>query len=341
MELTTLCYIESNDSYLMLHRVKKSHDVNQGKWIGVGGHFEQGESPEDCLLREVKEETGLTLTRWQFRGIITFCFSPGNLCEYMCLYTADQFEGELSPCNEGVLQWIPKTEIPKLSLWEGDRIFLRLLDVNQPFFSLKLRYQGDLLSEAALDGKPLELFDIRDEQGNCTGGVRERHVAHEDGTLHGTSHIWITRSRPDGGFDLLLQKRSAFKDAHPGCYDISSAGHLCAGQDFLPSALRELWEELGITADPDDLTFLGFHRGFCADEFYGRPFRNREISAVYLYQKPVEISGLSLQKEEVESVRWMPFEELEQHVLAQDPLYCIYADELHMISDYLSKQTVQ
>lgn len=154
MELTTLCYIEKEDAYLMLHRVSKEHDVNKDKWIGVGGHFEKGESPEECLLREVKEETGLTLTNYRFRGLVTF-LNEGWEAEYMCLYTADGFEGELTACNEGKLEWVEKAKLNELNLWEGDRIFFRLLDEELPFFSLKLEYRGDCLVRAYLDGKEL------------------------------------------------------------------------------------------------------------------------------------------------------------------------------------------
>lgn len=154
-KLTTLCYIEKGDSYLMLHRVSKKHDVNKDKWIGIGGHFEENESPEECLLREAKEETGLTLTSWKFRGIVTF-ISEGWNTEYMCLYTADGYEGEIIPCNEGVLEWIRKEDLLKLNLWEGDKIFLKLLQENAPFFSLKLAYKGDVLTEAVLDGKKIK-----------------------------------------------------------------------------------------------------------------------------------------------------------------------------------------
>lgn len=149
--MTTLCYIEAEDSYLMLHRVSKKNDVNKDKWIGVGGHFEEGESPEECLLREVREETGLTLTSWRFRGIITFT-QEGYGTEYMCLYTADGFEGEIRECEEGVLEWIKKDELLKLNLWKGDLIFLKLLKDDMPFFSLKLSYRGDELTDAVLDG---------------------------------------------------------------------------------------------------------------------------------------------------------------------------------------------
>ena len=139
----------------MLHRVSKKHDVNKDKWIGIGGHFEENESPEECLLREAKEETGLTLTSWKFRGIVTF-ISEGWDTEYMCLYTADGYEGEIIPCNEGVLEWIRKEDLLKLNLWEGDKIFLKMLQENAPFFSLKLAYKGDVLTEAVLDGKKLK-----------------------------------------------------------------------------------------------------------------------------------------------------------------------------------------
>ena len=147
-KLTTLCYIEQDDCYLMLHRIKKKKDANEGKWIGVGGHFEKGESPEECLLREVYEETGLTLTSYRLRGIITFvCDEWGS--EYLHLYTADDFDGDLAAamenCNEGVLKWVPKKDIFDLSLWEGDKIFLKMLLETENIFSLKLEYQGDEL----------------------------------------------------------------------------------------------------------------------------------------------------------------------------------------------------
>lgn len=153
--LTTLCYIEKDDCYLMLHRVSKKNDINKDKWIGVGGHFQANESPEDCLLREVREETGLTLTSYQFRGIVTFITDGLEEAEYMHLFTANGFEGELIDCDEGTLEWVPKKDIYQLNLWEGDFIFHRLLDENAPFFSLKLVYQGNRLIEAVLDGKQL------------------------------------------------------------------------------------------------------------------------------------------------------------------------------------------
>lgn len=155
-KMTTLCYIERENRYLMLHRVRKADDENRDKWIGVGGHFEKGESPEECLLREVKEETGLTLTDYAFRGIVTFV-SDDHEAEYMHLFTATGFAGEVIDCDEGALEWIDKDALYALPMWAGDRIFLRLIASPHPFFSLKLRYAGGALVEAVLDGRPLAL----------------------------------------------------------------------------------------------------------------------------------------------------------------------------------------
>ncbi len=149
MKLTTLCYIEKDGCYLMLHRTKKQHDVNHDKWIGVGGKFEPNEMPEECLLREVKEETGLFLLNYRYRGILTF-IADGWESEYIHLYTATEFTGELTECTEGTLEWVPKEQIETLPIWEGDKIFLQLLMEDAGFFSLKLRYQGDELAESKL-----------------------------------------------------------------------------------------------------------------------------------------------------------------------------------------------
>ena len=178
--LSTLCYIEKDGKYLMLHRTVKKNDVNKDKWIGVGGHFEADESPEECVLREVKEETGYTLTSYRYRGIVTFV-SGNGVTEYMSLFTADGFEGEPVPCDEGELEWVDIEKVWKLNIWEGDKIFFRLLDENQDFFSLKLVYDGqDKLVDAALNGESMELFDILNPDGSKTGIVRERGVAHRE-----------------------------------------------------------------------------------------------------------------------------------------------------------------
>lgn len=148
-QLTTLCYIQKNDSYLMLHRVTKKNDINKDKWIGVGGHFEKGESPEDCLLREVKEETGLTLDSFDFRGIVTFVYND-EPAEYIHLFTSKNFSGTLIDCDEGKLEWVSFEKINSLELWEGDKIFLTLLQKNSPFFSLKLVYNQGILQNYTL-----------------------------------------------------------------------------------------------------------------------------------------------------------------------------------------------
>ena len=148
--LSTLCHIIKDDCYLMMHRVKKENDINKDKWIGVGGKFEYGESPEECLLREVKEETGLTLLNFKFRGIVTFCYGE-DVVEYMHLFDADEFEGELTDCDEGELVWVPIKEVCDLPIWEGDKIFFKLLAENADFFSLKLVYDtDDTLKEAVV-----------------------------------------------------------------------------------------------------------------------------------------------------------------------------------------------
>ena len=334
--LSTLCYIERDGQYLMLHRTVKKNDVNKDKWIGVGGHFEQDESPEECVLREVREETGYTLTSWRFRGIVTFV-SGNGVTEYMHLFTADGFTGEAVECDEGQLEWVAVDDVPKLNIWAGDKIFFRLLAEEAPFFSLKLVYDGhDKLVSASLNGKEMELFDLLDEDGRPNGIVQERGVVHWEGSLHGTVHIWITRET-ESGTEVLLQKRSANKDSNPGCLDISSAGHMQAGAGVMESALRELQAELGIEAAPEDLEFIGTHKAGYEKEFYGRMFRDRELMHVFLYNRPVEIEKLHLQEEEVESVQWVPLEELKNMVYERSVRSCIYQSEFDIMSGYLKE----
>ncbi len=334
MTLTTLCYIEKEDSYLMLHRIKKEKDINKDKWIGIGGHFESGESPDDCLLREAYEETGLTLTSFRFRGIVTFLCD--DITDYhMCLYTADGFTGTLKECSEGTLEWVSKDKIADLELWEGDLIFFELLKENAPFFCLKLRYIDNILKEAVLNGTSLELLDIVDEQGNPTGKVRERSLVHRYGDRHRTAHVWITRPNAGGSFDVLLQKRAETKESYPGCHDISSAGHIPAGCGYVESALRELEEELGITAAPEDLRFIGYRQVNARMEFQGRLFHDNEYSAIYLYEKPVNISFLTLQESEIESVLWMDYHTCLEQIRNGTLKNCIFLGEFELLGQSL------
>lgn len=155
MRNTSLCYIERGSEYLMLHRVKKENDENHDKWIGIGGKFENGESPDECILREMREETGLTALSWRARGIVTFVSDEWGT-EYMHLFTCDRFSGSMKDCDEGVLEWVDKSRLLSLPIWEGDKIFLRLLDEGAPFFLLKLCYKGDELIYAALNGEKIK-----------------------------------------------------------------------------------------------------------------------------------------------------------------------------------------
>lgn len=156
MKKTTLCYIEKDDSYLMLHRIKKKNDINKGKWIGIGGKFLPGETSEECLIREAKEETGLTLSDYELKAIVTF-ISDIYEDEEMHLYICKGFSGEIKDCDEGELRWIKKEEIFGLPLWEGDKIFLKFLLENQPFFNLRLKYKGDRLIQAVADNENIIL----------------------------------------------------------------------------------------------------------------------------------------------------------------------------------------
>lgn len=346
MTLTTLCYIEKEDSYLMLHRIKKEKDINKDKWIGIGGHFESGESPDECLLRETYEETGLTLTSFRFRGIVTFQYD--EITDYhMCLYTADGFTGTLKECSEGTLEWVKKDAVADLELWEGDLIFFELIKENAPFFCLKLKYEGNILKEAVLNAKPMELLDLVDGKGNPTGKVRERSLVHRYGNRHRTAHVWITRPNAAGSFDVLLQKRAGTKESYPGCHDISSAGHIPAGCGYVESALRELEEELGITAAPKDLRFLGYRQVNVRMEFGGKPFHDNEYSAVYLYEKPLDISALTLQESEIESVIWMDYRTCLEGILEGTLKNCIFLEEFKLLgraaggNDFQNAHTLQ
>lgn len=180
-----------------------------------------------------------------------------------------------------------------------------------------------------------EYFDIRDEKGEITGEVKERRAVHRDGDIHGTSHVWIVRENEKSGYDVLLQKRSDNKDSFPGCYDISSAGHIPAGSTYLESAVRELQEELGVTVDPMDLRFLGMHEGEVKTEFYGKPFHNHEMSAIFILEKNVKKEELHLQGEEVSGILWMDYLECLEGILQNTLHHCIFEDEFETLGTYL------
>lgn len=329
--MSTLCYIQRENSWLMLHRTVKREDVNKDKWIGVGGHFEEEESPEECVLREVREETGYTLTSYAYRGLVTFVSGDG-MTEYMSLFTADGFEGEAVSCDEGELEWVPSEQVWQLNIWEGDKIFFRLLEEGYPFFSLKLVYDGQGgLAGASLNGKPMELFDILNENGSKSGLVQERGVVHFQGSLHPTVHLWIVRKREDGSFDVLLQKRSAGKDSYPGCYDISSAGHVGAGEDILESVLREAREELGLEAAAEDLNWVGTHRRKKEAVFGGRRFRDYELGHIYFLDRDLDPSKLVLQESEVEQVMWIEYQACLRAVEEEAFPHCMDLEELRML----------
>lgn len=173
----------------------------------------------------------------------------------------------------------------------------------------------------------MEMFDVIDENGNKTGSIKERGVVHREGTLHATAHIWIARENEKSGYDILLQKRSSIKDSHPGCYDISSAGHICAGDSVLESALRELHEELGIDAKSEHLKEFGIQYKNYEGEFYGKPFKDHQRSILYLYSEPLDEKDLVLQESEIESVIWMDYLEALQAIRENTIKHCIYEEE--------------
>lgn len=179
----------------------------------------------------------------------------------------------------------------------------------------------------------MELIDIRNKDGSITGEVKEREKIHADGDLHGTSHVWIVRTNQKGSFDVLLQQRSSDKDSFPECFDISSAGHIPAGQGYLESAIREIHEELGLNVDKSELKFVGMHDGSVKTAFYGKTFANHELSAVYLYHKDIDVKKLKLQKKEVKSVKWMAYEDCLTEIRKGNQEYCIFEDEFVMLKE--------
>lgn len=185
----------------------------------------------------------------------------------------------------------------------------------------------------------MEYFDIRTPEGKITGQIKERSQVHRDGDIHGTSHTWLFRKNARGEWEVLLQKRSADKDSFPGCYDISSAGHIPAGEDYLPSALRELKEELGITAAPEDMHYVGMHDAKIHTEFYGKPWNNHELSAVYVLFCDMPADQMKIQKEEIEEVRWISFSECLGRMKDGTLNHCIFEDEMEMLAGFLDRLT--
>lgn len=182
----------------------------------------------------------------------------------------------------------------------------------------------------------MELFDIRTPDGKVTGRVKEREQVHRDGDLHGTAHVWLVRRKADTGWEILLQKRSQDKDSFPGCYDISSAGHIPAGSGYRDSAVRELEEELGIQAAPGELKFVGMHDALVQASFHGKPWKNHELSAVYVLYCDLEPEQMRLQKSELSEVCWIGYEECKESMKNPDFRHCIFEDEILMLGAYLN-----
>lgn len=181
----------------------------------------------------------------------------------------------------------------------------------------------------------MELFDIVDASGCPTGAVVSREQAHSEGICHRTAHIWVVRRRA-GKLQVLLQKRAEGKDSFPGCYDTSSAGHIHAGDAPLPSALRELEEELGIRAKAEDLHFAGTFRISYEAEFHGKAFRDNEVSFVYAYEGEVELQDLQLQAEEVSGAEWFELDYVRAQLAVKNPAFCVPPEGLKTIAAYLA-----
>lgn len=315
--LKFFCLLEQEDSYQILKEA-----------------LNEGESPEEGLLRTFKEK-GLTIPSWAYRGILTLVREelPD---QYIFLFGPQNSDWKKMEEGKRLAHWLKADKTMGALAKEEEKICLRLLLEELPFFSLKAVYNREhRLSSVLLNGKPLELFDILRKDGEKSGIVRERGVAHLEGSLHPTSHIWIVRKNQKGGWDLLLQKRSLQKDSNPGCYDISSAGHVAAGDAYLPAAIRELREELGILAEEGDLLLAGMRQAYFEAVFYGKPFRDYEHSAVYIYHKSVDEKKLVLQESEVSGIKWMEFEECRREVAEGSLKNCIYLDELEIVEEAL------
>lgn len=333
MKDATLCYIERDGQYLMMLRNKKQNDPNEGKWIGVGGKLEEGESPEECAKREISEETGLQATKLIYCGDVYFRSDVWEE-EIMRLFLVTEFEGELADCDEGELHWVDKDKIFDLHLWDGDRIFLKYLVSGREFDEMVLTYRGERLTSCRVDGEEVELIDVCNEDGSPAGYVASRDFVHWKGLWHTTNHMWAVRQNEGGRPELLLQLRAAGKRLYPSCWDISSAGHIPAGEEAVQGALRELREELGIDAAPDELEYIGT-LVMTYDDDYGEGYHDREHCRISILRKPVELSDLTLQESEVERVMWFGLDEL-THAMADGTLkHCLFEEELDFIRPHI------
>lgn len=330
MQETTLCYIEKDHQYLMLLRNKKPNDLNEGKWIGVGGKLEEGETPRQCALREIREETGLTALDLTARGVVHF-HSEAWGSEEMYLYTVADFQGELTDCDEGQLRWIDKAEVFDLKLWDGDRMFLQYLIDDAPYFDMTLCYDADdRLRQCIVDGHEEELFDIYHEDGSPARYIAGRGFAHLRGLWHITAHIWVVRPA-HGTPELLLQLRSRHKELHPACYDTSSAGHIAAGEELLTGAIRELSEELGLTAAADELQPIGILQS----TYDNGDYHDREHCHVFVYRADIADSDIRPQESEVDGVMWLTLDECRRAVQRSEFPNCIDPRELEMLAPLL------
>ena len=332
MKDATLCYIERDGNYLMLLRNKKSNDPNEGKWIGVGGKLEPGESPEECAKREIFEETGLKATSLTHWGDVLFRSDVWEE-EIMRLFLVTGFEGELTACDEGELHWVEKEKIFDLNLWDGDRIFLQYLISGRCFDVMELAYTGERLSSCTVDGAEEELFDVYNEDGSLAGYVASRDYVHWRGLWHATSHIWIIGNR-DGKPSLLLQLRAAGKRLYPSCWDISAAGHIPAGEDALTGAVREIGEELGLSVSPDELQYIGTMVMTYDDDWDGG-YHDREHCCIYLLHRQFDVSELTLQESEVERVMWIGYDELIGAMESGSLHHCLFMEELAFIRPFI------
>ena len=329
MKEATLCYLERDGQYLMLLRNRKKDDPNEGKWIGVGGKPEKGETPEECARREIREETGLTALSLTKYGTVNFISDIWE-GEIMHLFLVTDFEGELTECDEGELHWIDRDSVFDLNLWDGDRVFLKYLFNGKRFGEMTLEYRGDRLSRCVVDGAEEELIDVLNADGSPAGYVASRDFVHWKGLWHHTSHVWLIGENDQDAPTLLLQLRASGKRLYPSHWDISSAGHIPAGEDAVQSALREVEEELGVFPSVDDLEYLDTIR-VTYDDDDGEGYHDREFCHVYILRRNDDLSEFTLQPSEVEQVMWISFDELDSAIRDGSLRHCLDLREIKML----------